>query len=198
MSLQLPETTERITPPDVVFTSFLLCFLVHLTSLPFSSRSLSLSPTLVSTHPLSFFPPVMPSWSRMRRTDGPVWAPSSSASSRRSRRPRWPPMLTSHRSWANSANRARRRLPPLLLLLALLPISEHQQDLNRSRSLFFYATQTKLHPTVRATSRCLEERRPRCFMLFVITHLVLFIFAHMLHVSKYYLYSAVCFLCLQS
>lgn len=52
--------------------------------------------------------PVIPSWSRMQRSGGPVSAPSSSGSRSRSRRPRWPPMLTSRRSWPNWASRAGR------------------------------------------------------------------------------------------
>lgn len=146
VSLHLPETAIRITPPDSIFSLSSPSFSVSWSiSLPFPSLPIPFHFLLLSSPPiLSSPPPVMLSWSRMQRTDGPAWAPSSSASSSRSRRPRWPPMLTSHRSWVNSANRARRRLL-LLLLRVLLLISEHKQDFSRSCSLFFYTTQTKLH-----------------------------------------------------
>lgn len=76
---------------------------------------------------------VMPSWTRMQRAENPVWAPLSCGSWSRSRRPRWPPPLTSHRLWANSANRPRRGLLLQLLQLLLLLVT-------KPKSSFYWIT----------------------------------------------------------
>lgn len=106
--------------PESAFPS-ISSLLVHLILLLFSLSSFP--PSSLSSIHFHLRPAVTPSWSRMRRTGGPVSAPSSSGSRRRSTGPRWRPMppLTSHRSWANSARRGRRCPLVAVLLLLLRP-----------------------------------------------------------------------------